>query len=140
VSVHEDYRRREDLGGPSDRSFGITLAIALGVLALRPLFRGGQAGWWLLGASGALAGVALFRPSMLSGANRAWMKLGAGLNRIVTPLMAGLLFWGLVTPLGVFLRWRGRDVLGLRFAADAETYWKARVPPGPPAESMSRQF
>ena len=63
--------------------------------------------------------------------NRAWFKLGLALNIIVSPLLMAVLFFGAVVPLGWFLRKKGEDLLSLRLAPEAETYWIERQPPGP---------
>ena len=71
--------------------------------------------------------------------NRAWFKLGLGLNRIVNPVLMAILFFGAVVPLGWYLRRRGEDLLRVKMKPQA-TYWIAREPPGPAPNSMKKQF
>jgi hypothetical protein len=69
------------------------------------------------------------------------MKLGQILNAIVSPLVLGVVFFGLITPIAVFMRIRGRDVLRMRADPKASSYWVPREPPGPdPVQSFPRQF
>jgi hypothetical protein len=59
---------------------------------------------------------------------------------VVNPIILGILFYLVFTPLGWVLRRMGKDFLRLRPAPEASTYWIPRLPPGPPPETMSRQF
>jgi hypothetical protein len=70
--------------------------------------------------------------------NRAWFKLGLLLNKIVSPIVMGFLFFGVVTPFAWFLR--GKDLLSLKLKPEAETYWIDREPPGPARGSLTKQF
>jgi len=124
---------------PSDRKFGLTLAVVLVVIAARA--------WWLdrpsvasfsIAAAAVLAALALFAPRALAASNRAWFRLGVVLSRIVSPVVIGAMFLLIVTPVAVVMRAAGRDALRLR--SRVGTYWIRRTPPGPPAESFKHQF
>jgi hypothetical protein len=62
------------------------------------------------------------------------------MNKIVSPLVLGMLFFTTITPLGIFMRLMGKDLLRLKFDKNATSYWIKRDPPGPPPESMQNQF
>ena len=62
------------------------------------------------------------------------------MGRLTTPLITGLLFFLGVTPLAWLYRLLGKDPLARRFDRAAPSYWIERRPPGPPPESMQRQF
>lgn len=83
--------------------------------------------------------VAIVRPSALRPFNRAWMSLGLLLGHFVSPIVMGLVFFGLFTPLALILRLTGRDELRLK-AGTGGTFWLDRNPPGPPPESFKRQY
>lgn len=138
--MHEDFKRGLPPGGPSDRSFGITFAVVFALIGLAPLVRWHPARWWALGLSAAILAVSLLKPAILHHANRAWMGLAGILNRIVSPVVMGLVFFLAAIPTGLILRMLGKDPLRLRFDRQAETYWLARQPRGPAPETMSRQF
>ncbi|MEI9915376.1 MAG: hypothetical protein WDN29_05670 [Methylovirgula sp.] len=76
----------------------------------------------------------------MTGLNRAWFKLGLALNVIVSPIVMGVLFYGAVAPVGWFLRKQGEDILSLKSAPDAATYWTTRTPPSPSSGSLGKQF
>ncbi len=140
MQTHETVSsfRRVDIG--SDRKFGTVLGFVFGVLGLWPLFHRHSPHGWLIVLSGLFLAAALLYPRALSLLNRAWFKLGLVLNRIVSPIVMGGLFFGALVPVGWYLRKRGNDLLSLKFDRDAATYWIARVPPGPAPGSLTKQF
>jgi hypothetical protein len=62
------------------------------------------------------------------------------LNVVVSPIVLGLVFYGIVTPYAIVMRLAGRDALRRRFEPDRDTYWIPRDPPGPSADSFRRQY
>jgi hypothetical protein len=126
---------------PSERSFGLTLGVLLALIGLFPLWRGGQVVSWLLWIAAALALVALVAPSLLVWPNRAWTAFGHLAGRVTNPLLLGLVYFLIMTPMSVALRLTGRDPLGLRFRRGLATYWqKPRASEQPLQQSMRRQF
>src|SRR5690606_3918217 len=108
------------------RRFGLTLGVALGVLA--------GVSWW--GARTILAGflaivaaillvAAVAAPARLEAAHRAWMALARLLSRITTPVILALLYFGVITPTGLVVRAFGKSPLARRLNGD--TYWVARA-------------
>jgi hypothetical protein len=94
-----------------------------------------------LGVATAFAVLALLFARILHPLNVAWMWFGGILHRIVSPLMLGLIYFGVFTPVALFFRLRGRDVLNRKFEPSQPSYWLDRTPPGPDAErSFPRQF
>jgi hypothetical protein len=110
------------------------------VLGLWPLLTRRPVRWWALAFSGALAVVGLLRPSVLSPVRWLLTRLALAVSAILSALVATLLFYLVVTPIGFLRRRQGRDPLGLRFDAGAASYWKPRDPPGPAPDTMPRQF
>ncbi|MEM9315274.1 MAG: SxtJ family membrane protein, partial [Pseudomonadota bacterium] len=89
---------------------------------------------------GAFALVALVLPRALAPLNRGWHAFGLFLGRIVAPLIMGLIFFAVVTPIGLARRALGKRSLDDRFDAEAASYWVDREPPGPEPEQLPRQF
>jgi predicted membrane protein len=131
------YRRT---GKSSDRSFGFIIAIFFAVVAILPLLRGGQLRLWAIALSIALLLCAVVLPRALSPFNRAWHRLGMAMHAVINPVVMGLIFYCAIVPMGIILRLRGKDLLRLKWTADAKSYWIERVPPGPAPASMSKQF
>lgn len=140
ANVHEELRREIEVEGSSNRSFGGVFTVVFLIIALFPLLKGEGPRIWALTASAAVAAVTLFRPSLLTVPNRLWMQFGLLLGKIVSPIVIGILFYGVITPFGVVMRLAGKDPLRLKRDPGAATYWIKRDPPGPPPESLSNQF
>ena len=140
IQTHETVSsfRRVDAG--SDRKFGAIFGLVFGILGLWPFFHHRSPHWWLLVLAGLFLAAALIFPRSLSPLNRGWFRLGLILNRIVSPVIMGALFFGAVVPIGWYLRKRGKDLLSLKFDRDAVTYWIERNPPGPAPGSLTKQF
>src|SRR5262245_58347433 len=137
--IHETLSREEKIVAGSDRSFGIVMAVAFGVLATISWWRAGS--WWIwLGAlSAAFLLCAMLRPAMMHPLNILWLKFGLLLHQIVNPIIMGAMFYGAVWPTGIIMRALGKDLLRLKRRPDVDSYWIARQPPGPPPQSMKDQ-
>ena len=140
VSTHERLDSDEEIKGSSNRAFGLVMAAAFAIGGLAPLVRGHAPRWWCLGITAAFLVVALAKPALLAPLNRLWMAFGLLLHRIVSPVVMGLVFYGVVTPIGLLMRLLGKDLLRLRLDRPGPSYWIERRPPGPAPDSMPRQF
>jgi len=142
-NFHERIESDERIEGPTDRAFGLTVGGILVALALVKafLFTGWTAlAWALLSIGAALVALGLLRPPLLAPLNRAWLRLGLFLFKIVNPIVMFLIYATTVVPIGLWLRLRGKDLLRLRRDPAAASYWIPREPPGPAPESMRNQF
>jgi hypothetical protein len=140
MTAHEDFTPHHRTAGPSDFSFGLTAAAVFTVTGLWPLLRHQPVRLGALVLAGACLCVAYAKPGLLRPANRMWMQLGLAINRLVTPILTGIFFFGVVTPLACVFRLARRDTLRLRPDPEAPTYWIERHPAGPPPQSMEQQF
>lgn len=91
---------------------------------------------WVVGGTLVLWGI-VAAPS-LRPVYRGWMRFGQLLNRIVSPVVLGVLFFGIFTPVALVLRIIGRDAMARRFDAGATTYRIASA--RPPKEHVERPF
>ena len=103
---------------PSDRSFGWTFT---GVFTLVAFFQP-----WVLALAALTALVTLIRAHWLAPFKRAWMKFGELLHRVVSPLVLGLIFYGVFTPVGYAMRALGRDPMKRRYEPGRPSYWEKR--------------
>jgi len=125
---------------PSNRSFGTLFVVVFGLLGAFSWWRGGAVYPWAFGLSVLTLAVTLAKPDWLAPANRAWMKLAEVLNRVVSPIVLGVMFFGLFTPTAWVMRLAGRDAMKRRFEPAARTYWVERDPPGPDPAGLPHQF
>jgi hypothetical protein len=91
------------------------------------------------GLSGAFALIAGLRPNLLEPLNKAWYLLGIFLGKIVSPLILGIMFFLMITPLAIGMKLAKRDVLFLK-KRRTNSYWIDRNPQGPDSESFKNQF
>jgi saxitoxin biosynthesis operon SxtJ-like protein len=138
--THEDFSRQEDIKPSSDRSFGLIITTVFLLITFWPLIRAEPVRWWALAVAAVLAALALLWTAPLAPLNKCWTKLGVFLYRIVSPIVLGLLFYVIVTPVALLMRVLGKDPLRLRREPDAASYWIERMPRGPAPESMKNQF
>lgn len=126
---------------PSNRNFGLLFAGVFALLSAYAAYQSAEAfkvyGWLAAGAAVGL--VAVVAPNLLTPFNKAWMKLGELMGRVVSPLVLGLIFFALITPVALVTRLFGRDELRLK-RTNANTYWIDRAPPGPAGDSFKNQF
>ena len=78
--------------------------------------------YWPWIAGGVLCAWGLIAPLSLQGVYRGWMKFGLLLSRITTPIILGIVFYGLILPMGLIMRLAGRDPMSRRFDDSAESY------------------
>ncbi|SFK29115.1 hypothetical protein [Methylocapsa palsarum] len=140
MQTHENVASFRKINLGSDRKFGLTFAAIFAVFGALPLFRHESPRWALIVLSIAILCAAVLRPGWLAPLNRAWFKLGLVLNKIVGPIVMGVLFFGAVTPFAWLLRKQGKDLLSLERKPEAESYWIEREPPGPARGSLTKQF
>jgi len=140
MSAHEDLSRKNERKGSSDRSFGVVFAVFFALIAFWPLLKGHPLRLWAAPVSAIFLFLALIRPSILHPLNLIWMTIGMLLNQVTNPIVTGAMFYGVITPVGVILRLRGKDPLRMRTDPTSDTYWLHRKPPGPAPETMVHQF
>jgi hypothetical protein len=124
AATHERFAADEKNVPGSERQFGIVMALGLTLLSALNFWRTGS--WWPW--------------STLKPLNLAWFKFGLLLHRVINPLVMAVVYYASVVPTGLIMRAMGKDMLRLKLEPDAETYWMARQPPGPAAETMKDQF
>ena len=139
-SFHEQFDRPKQVKASSDRAFGVVIvSAASAIAAVKALLGDATAIWWLIAAV-PFALTAWLCPKVLTPLNRAWLRFGRLLHRIVSPLILALIFYLIVVPVGLLMRLSGKDPLRLTFEPEAASYWIPRTPPGPAPDSMHDQF
>ena len=125
----------------SDRSFGVMFGCIFIILAALLRFRDKPAGAQILLVTlSCLTFVVSFsRPSLLNIPNRLWMKFSLLLARFVSPIILGVLFFILISPLAFALRLFGRDELHLK-TKKLTSYWQSRKISGYSLDSFKNQY
>ncbi len=126
---------------PSNRDFGFLFAGVFALLSAYSAYRGTNVFivYSLLIASAFVMLVSIFKPVFLLPLNKFWMKLGELMGKIVSPLVLGIIFFLLITPVALVTRLFGRDVLRLKYI-NTQSYWVDRDPHGPAGDTFKNQF
>jgi hypothetical protein len=121
------------------RKFGITMAVALGVIAGIVWWRDKEAWRILLGLAGLFLVAGLALPRVLSPIEWAWMKLAHYLGTVMTVVLVTIAFLVAITPLGLLMRIFGKDLLNLKFDPKQRSYWLP-VEAGGPKDRPDKPF
>lgn len=140
AGLHENLKREQDVKVGSNRAFGLVMAVACLIIACLGLWF--DTSYWRYWAITALlfAGFAWLWPGALAPLNRIWFLFGLALHKVVNPLIMGLLFFIVITPIALLMRLFGKRPLSHGFQRDAASYWQGRdenaAQPGP----MTKQY
>ncbi len=83
--------------------------------------------------------IAIFKAELLLSLNKLWMRFGLLLSIIVSPLIMGIIFFGIFTPISILMKLFGRDELKLKIRSKS-TFWKYRTDKSILGENFKRQF
>ena len=121
------------------RSFGITLAIVLLLFSAYFLWKDISAYRYLVPIAGVLIVTGWLIPFVLKPIYRVWMTMAVIIGFIITTIFLGLLFYIVVTPIGLISRLFGREFLALEWDAARPTYWNYRKEQRPKEDNL-KQF
>ena len=120
----------------SNRSFGILFSIVFAIIAFWPTINGNPLRLWSIPISVIFLVLGLLNSKLLNPINIVWVKFGELLGRIIAPIVMAIIYFIIVTPIGLFMRLIGKDLLNLKFSK-SNTYWIKREKK---VGSMKKQF
>ena len=121
----------------SNRSFGLLFFIVFIIIGLWPLKNGNSINIYFVIVSAFFLILGIINSKLLSPLNKSWIKLGEILGIIIAPLVMALVYFVILTPVSLIVRIFGKDLLGLKFIKEKDTYWiKRKKNLGP----MKKQF
>ena len=120
----------------SNRSFGILFSIVFAIIAFWPIISGNPLRLWFIPISVVFLVLGLLNSKFLNPLNIVWVKFGELLGRIIAPIAMSIIYFIFVTPIGLFMRLIGKDLLNIKFV-EANTYWIKREKK---VGSMKKQF
>lgn len=107
------------------RNLGLVFCVVLGLLAGLSAWKGGAAWPWLAGGAALFAAWGLLWPAGLRPLYRGWMSLAIVMGQVVSRLLLSLVFYLVVTPVGLVMRLAGKDPMDRRLG-DRDSYWRPR--------------
>ena len=120
----------------SNRSFGVVFFIVFLLIGLYPLLNGDDLRIWSLIISFIFLALGLINSRILTPLNRLWFKFGLLLGKFISPIIMGIIFFIVVTPIGIIMRLLKKDLLNLKYNKK-ETYWIKKTGP---KSKMKNQF
>jgi len=120
----------------SNKSFGIVFSVVFFIIAIFPILNNDNIRVWSLVISLIFLVLGLINSKLLSPLNKIWFKFGLILSKVVSPVIMGIIFFLVVTPIGILMRILKKDLLNLKYN-NKNTYWiKKKVP----ESTMKNQF
>lgn len=121
------------------RRFGLVVGAAFFLLGGLAWWRGRPLMAQVLGGIGAALLVSgVIAPEALSPVYRVWMRAALALSSVTTPILLGLVYFGIITPIGALRRLLGQDSLASR--AGADSFWVGRPDHQRQRPDMEHQF
>ncbi len=120
----------------SNRSFGIVFFVVFLIISLFPIIKGNDIRIWSLLVSLTFLILGLINSNVLSPLNKLWFKFGLLLGNFISPIVMGFVFFLVVTPIGLFMRLIGKDLLNLN-KKNVKSYWIDKTGP---KSKMKNQF
>ena len=116
-------------------TFGILFFIFFLIVSLYPLISNEPIRIWSIIVSLVFLTVTIIKPNLFTFLNKLWIKFGILLGKIISPIVMGLVFFFVVTPIGIFVKILKKDVMGLK--RGESSYWITREDK---IQSMKKQF
>tara|TARA_B100001093_G_scaffold496835_1_gene543011 strand:- start:776 stop:1159 length:384 start_codon:yes stop_codon:yes gene_type:complete len=126
----------DDIRIGSNRSFGIVFFIVFLIITLYPLLNNENIRFWSLLVSLVFLILGLLNSNILTPLNKVWFKFGILLGKVISPIIMGIIFFFVVTPIGLLMRILKKDLLNLKYNND-KSYW---IEKKEPKSKMKNQF
>ena len=110
----------------SNRSFGILFFIFFLVLSIWPLKNGENLNKYFIAIAIIFLLLGLINSKLLSPLNKIWIKFGEILGIFIAPVIMALVYFVILTPVSLTVRIFGKDLLGLKFLKEKDSYWIKR--------------
>ena len=120
----------------SNRSFGIVFFIVFLLIGIYPIINSEGIRVWSVILSLIFLVLGLLNSKVLIPLNKIWFKFGIILGKIISPIIMGIIFFFVVTPIGLIMRILGKDLLNLKYNNN-KTYWIEKTGP---KSKMKNQF
>ena len=107
----------------SNKSFGLVFFIVFLLIALYPLLKNEDVRLWSLILSFIFLVLGALNSKLLNPLNKIWFKFGLLLGKIISPIVMGVIFFLVVTPIGFIMSLLGKDLINLKFNNKKSYYY-----------------
>ncbi len=122
---------------PSNKNFGIVFFLVFIIIGLWPLLENNEIRYWSIFTSLIFLLLGLLNSKILKPLNKLWFYFGILLGRMISPLVMGIIFYLIVTPIGLLMRLFRKDILNLKYNTNSRSYW---IKKDGPKSKMKNQF
>jgi len=130
----------EDIQIPSNKNFGLFFSILFSILFIYLFYDNKfELSFVFAGLAIILFILVLFKPNFLEVPNKLWMRLGILIGSIISPIILGLIYFLIFTPISLIMRLFGRDELNIKLK-NKETYWIKYVSTDEKTDNFKNQF
>ena len=126
----------DDIKIGSNKSFGIVFFVVFLLISFYPLLNNESIRIWSLVFSFIFLVLGILNSNILTPLNKLWFKFGILLGKIISPIIMGIIFFLVVTPIGLLMRLLGKDILNLKYSNN-KSYWIEKTGP---KSKMKNQF
>ena len=130
-------KRNSNIKISSNRNFGLVFFIVFLIVSIWPLTYDEPVRIWSAIISSVFLILGLMNSRLLTPLNKLWFKFGMILGAIVSPVVMGVVFFLVVTPIGLIMKIMGKDLLNKKYDKKKKTYWIKR---DTLVGTMKRQF
>ena len=124
----QNYMNFSEVKLPSNRKFGFFFTLIFLLATIYTYYLNSEILVYILGTlCGVFLIITITNADSLLSLNKLWMKFGILLGKIVSPIVMGMIFFGIFTPIAILMRLSGRDELRLCFK-NKKTHWINRKP------------
>ena len=122
---------------PSNRNFGLVFFVFFLIIGLWPLLGTNEIRYWSIFFSVIFFLLGITNSKLLNPLNKIWFNFGILLGKIISPLIMVIIFFLIITPIGVIMRVFGKDILNLKYNKKNKSYW---IEKNGPKSKMKNQF
>ncbi len=109
-----------------NKTFGVLFFLVFALIAVWPMINGLPIRIWAIPFSIIFLILGMMNSKLLTPLKIIWIKLGEILGIIISPIVMLIIYFFIITPIGLFMRLIGKDILGLKFN-NSKTYWNKRL-------------
>ena len=120
----------------TNRNFGLTFFAVFLIVSIWPLIYNEQIRIWSLIVGFVFLILGLLNSKILTPLNKIWFKFGIILGKLVSPVVMGIVFFFVVTPISIIMKIFGKDLLNLKYN-NQKSYWLEK---SGPKSKMKNQF
>ena len=121
----------------NNKGFGLLFFAVFSIIGLWPIINGDSPRIIFFIFALIFLTLGLINSKLLTPLNKAWVKFGELLGRIVAPIVMAVVYFVVLTPLSIIVRICGKDLLKTKLSENSKSYWIKRIKD---LGSMDKQF